>query len=58
MTTGYMTSKKRRIRTSEMDIDNKLVEKGYTEESGDILGWKSEVLHEPKEQLEKQRKLR
>lgn len=41
-----------------MDIDNKLVEKGYTEESGDILGWKSEVLHEPKEQLEKQRKLR
>lgn len=58
MTVGHMTSKKRRKRTSEMDMDNKVVEKGYTEESGGILGWKSGLLHEPKDQLEKQRKLR
>jgi len=56
MTTGHKPSKKKR--TSEMDVDNKVVEKGYTEESGDILGWKSGLLHEPRDQLEKQRKLR
>lgn len=41
-----------------MDMDNKIIEKGHTEESGGIFGWKSGVLHELKDQLEKQRKLR
>lgn len=40
-----------------MDMD-KIIEKGYTEESGGTPGWKSGVLHELKDQLEKQRKLR
>lgn len=39
-------------------MDNKPVEKGGIEESGGILGWKSGVLHETTDQLEKQRKLR
>lgn len=56
MTIGHMTSKK--SRTSELDMDNKLVEKGYTEEPGHVLAWKSGVLHEPKDQLETQKKLR
>lgn len=50
-----MTSKNSRI--SEPDMD-KLFEKGYTEEPGYVLGWKSGVLCEPKDQLETQKKLR
>lgn len=38
-----------------MDMDNELVKKDYTEESGDICGWKSGVLNEPTDQLEKQK---
>lgn len=54
MTIGHMTSKKRRKRTCEVDMD-KLVKKDYAEESGDTRGWKSGVLHEPKDQVEKQK---
>lgn len=36
-------------------MDSKLVKKDYTEESGDVRGWKSGVLHEPKDQPEKQK---
>lgn len=32
-----------------MDMDKKLIEEGYTEESGGVLGWKLGVLHEPKD---------
>lgn len=38
-----------------MDMDNELVKKDYTEESGDVCGWKSGVLNEPTDQLEKQK---
>ena len=41
-----------------MDMDNKPVEKGDIEKSGSVLGWKSGVLHETTDQLEKLRKLR
>lgn len=36
-------------------MDSKLVKKDYTEESGDVHGGKSGVLHETKDQLERQK---
>lgn len=36
-------------------MENKLVKKDYTEESGHVCGWKSGVLHEPKDHLEKKK---
>lgn len=36
-------------------MESNLVKKDYTEESGDVCGWKSGVLHEPKDQLENQK---